>query len=94
MKIKHKKLAWAESAANVLSGLVLSVIVFQPIVFGIYDIQLPLNQNIQIAMWFTAISIVRGYVWRRWFHKKFYIERIDDEEIDIIADYISNNSVR
>lgn len=88
MERKHKRLAWAESAANVLTGLVSSVLVFQPVVFGIYDIQVPLHQNIQIALWFTAISIVRGYIWRRWFHKKFYVEKEDD--FNIVSNYIYN----
>ena len=69
---KHKKLAWLESIANVGSGLFLSILLIQPIVFGIYDIQLEINQNIGIAVIFTVISIIRGYIWRRYFHKKFY----------------------
>ena len=59
-----------ENILNVLSGLVLSIFVFQPIVFEIYDITLSSTQNIQIAVIFTLVSIARGYVWRRFFNKR------------------------
>ena len=67
----HKKLAWAESGANTISSVVLSVLVFQPIIFYFYDIDMPMSDNIGIALWFTLISLIRGYVWRRTFHKWF-----------------------
>ncbi len=72
IKKMSKRLAWAESIVNVGSGLLLSILLIQPIVFSWYDIQLQLNQNIGIAIIFTIVSVVRGYIWRRWFHKKFY----------------------
>jgi uncharacterized membrane protein len=67
-----KKIALIESIVNVTSGLLLSVFVVQPIVFNWFDISLPMHQNVYIAVIFTVVSIARGYVWRRWFHKKFY----------------------
>lgn len=67
-----RKLALAESVTNVLSGLFLSIFVVQPIVFSWFDIKLQMHQNVSIAIIFTIVSIARGYVWRRWFHKKFY----------------------
>ena len=67
-----KKLAWAESITNVGSGLVLSIVIVQPIVFAMFDIKTSTTENIWIAVIFTAVSIVRGYIWRRFFHKRFY----------------------
>lgn len=67
-----KKLAMVESIANVMSGLVLSVLVFQPIIFYVYDIELSVTENVVIAAYFTIISIFRGYIWRLYFHKWFY----------------------
>jgi hypothetical protein len=71
--MKHlKKLAMVESLANVGSGLLLSVFVFQPIIFYVYDISLSVTENIVIAAYFTIISIFRGFIWRLYFHKWFY----------------------
>ena len=67
-----KQLHWAESITNVMSGLLLSVLIVQPIVFNLYDIKLEPSQNIGIAVIFTMVSILRGYVWRHYFHKRFY----------------------
>ncbi len=71
-----RRLALAESVTNVMSGLFLSIFVFQPIVFSWFDIDLPMHQNVSLAVIFTIVSIARGYVWRRWFHKKFYEGKI------------------
>ena len=60
-----------ESLTNVGSGLLLSVYVVQPIVFRIYDINLKMSENVAIAVIFTLVSIIRGYIWRLYFHK-FY----------------------
>ena len=67
-----KQLHWAESISNVMSGLIISILIVQPIVFWIYDIKLVLSDNIGIAIIFTLVSILRGYVWRHYFHNKFY----------------------
>ncbi len=72
MSKRIKRLAWSEAIVNVLSGLILSVFIVQPVVFSLYDIRLPVQDNIGIAVIFTVVSILRGYIWRRWFHKRFY----------------------
>lgn len=59
-----------ENVLNVLSGLGLSIFVVQPIVFWYFDIHLETSENILIAVIFTVVSIIRGYVWRRYFNKK------------------------
>jgi len=69
---KLHKLAMYESLANVGSGLLLSIFIAQPIIFWLYDIEIGLFENIIIALYFTIISIFRGYIWRLYFHKWFY----------------------
>jgi len=67
-----KKLAIIESLTNVGSGLLLSVFIAQPIIFYFYNINLNTSDNVIIAVYFTLISILRGYIWRIYFHKWFY----------------------
>ena len=69
-----KRLAIIESLVNVGSGLLISVFVAQPIIFYIYDISLGISTNVVIATYFTLISILRGYVWRLFFHRWFYVK--------------------
>jgi len=49
----------------------------QLVVFPLVGIHVPLRTNIVIGLWFTGVSIVRGYVLRRWFNHRLhrYIER-------------------
>jgi len=42
----------------------------QLLVFPMFDIYIPLSDNLLIGLWFTVISILRGYVVRRWFNRK------------------------
>jgi hypothetical protein len=66
------RLAIFESLTNVCSGLLISIFIAQPIIFKIYDIHMAVTDNVVIAIYFTLISIFRGYIWRMIFHKKFY----------------------
>jgi hypothetical protein len=59
-----------ENNLNVLSGLLLSIFIVQPIVFDHYNIVVQTTENIQIGIIFTIVSIVRGYIWRRFFNKR------------------------
>lgn len=73
MKHKNIKLiAFVESITNVLTGLLLSIFIIQPIVFSSFGITLSNTENILIAIIFTIVSIIRGYIWRLFFHKHFY----------------------
>ena len=50
----------------------------QIVVFPLFDIHVGLSTNLGIGAWFTAISLVRSYVIRRWFNAmiKRNIERV------------------
>ena len=78
-KMKNlKRIAMAESFANVGSGLLLSIFVFQPIIFWYFNIDFGVVENALIALYFTIISVFRGYIWRIYFHKWFYHKYMED----------------
>jgi hypothetical protein len=59
-----------EAAMNIVIGFgvaLLSQIVVFPLV-GIHGV--PLSTNLEISAYFTAISLVRSYVIRRWFNER------------------------
>ena len=58
-----------ESLTNVAIGYVVALL-SQIIVFPMFNIYVPLSDNLLIGLWFTVISIFRSYVVRRYFNKK------------------------
>lgn len=56
-----------ESLANVAVGYVVALI-SQVLVFPLFGIHVPFSTNLAIGGWFTAISLVRSYILRRWFN--------------------------
>ena len=70
---QSKLISFIETLINVLLGLVLSIFIVQPIVFSYWDIHLNVGENTIIAIIFTTISVIRGYITRRifnWWHHK------------------------
>jgi hypothetical protein len=55
-----------ESVANVAIGYLVAL-ASQLLVFPIYGIHIPIQDNIAIGAWFTLISIARSYTLRRFF---------------------------
>lgn len=55
--------AWANTAVgyavNVLANLV---------IFPIFDYEITLGKSMLVGVWFTAVSIARSYILRRWFN--------------------------
>lgn len=49
---------------------VLTALVTQTLVFPLFGIYLTASSNILITLIFTAVSIVRSYIIRRWFNSK------------------------
>lgn len=45
-------------------------ILSQVLVFPLVGIHVPLSTNLEIGAWFTVISVLRGYVIRRWFNAR------------------------
>ena len=58
-----------EVVVNVLIGYAVAT-ASQIMIFPLFGIFLPLSDNLLIGTYFTAISIVRGYVVRRFFNRK------------------------
>lgn len=75
-----------EQSLNVLSGLVISIFIVQPIVWNYYGVTLSTSQNISVAVIFTVISIIRGYFWRRLYNKKL-IKKLLKENKDNVRSY-------
>ena len=59
-----------EQVLSTLSGIILSLIIIQPWLLPYFNIHTDMFENLQMAMFFTVISILRGYVWRRYFNNK------------------------
>ena len=57
-----------ESAVNILIGYLVAL-ASQLVVFPLFGINIPLTDNLLIGLWFTAVSIVRGYAVRRYFNR-------------------------
>lgn len=58
-----------ETILNTLIGFGVALL-SQIVVFPLFDIHVPLSTNLGIGAWFTAISVTRGYVIRRWFNAR------------------------
>jgi hypothetical protein len=73
--MQTKKQSFIESLTNTAIGFTISFIS----TFGIFPLvglHTSAQQNLLITVYFTLISILRGYVIRRWFNKKAKPERI------------------
>jgi hypothetical protein len=70
MHLQTKLESFIEQSFNVISGLVISIFIVQPLVFGMYGIKFSLYENLTIATIFTIVSIIRGYFWRRFYNRK------------------------
>lgn len=58
-----------ETCINTAIGFGVAL-VSQLVIFPLFDIHVPLSSNLGIGAWFTAISVARGYVIRRWFNAR------------------------
>ena len=67
--MKQSKLqSLVESVVTVGSGLIVAVII-QLLIFPLYNIEITLFENIQLAIIFTVSSIIRIYFIRRCFSR-------------------------
>lgn len=66
---QSKKQSLTETVISTFIGLAVSLIT-QIVVFPLYGMEVSFNQNIQITIIFTFVSIARGYFVRRYFNKK------------------------
>jgi hypothetical protein len=64
-----KKQSFTEAITNTFIGFIISLAATF-IVFPLFGIQTTVLDNIGITIFYTAISIIRSYVIRRWFNNK------------------------
>lgn len=72
--MQTKKWSLIEIISGLIFGLVISIFITQPIVFGWYDVDFGVGGNTMIAVIFTIISLFRSYFVRRffnWIHIKY-----------------------
>jgi hypothetical protein len=67
--MQSKKHSLFESFVNVLVGLGIAI-ASQRIIFPLLGHNVPVYQNLILAIYFTIISIIRSYALRRVFNKK------------------------
>lgn len=65
---QSKKLSLIESTVNTLVGMLFSFVV-SPLVYWLSDVEMSYYQMGLATVLFTIISIVRGYIVRRWFNR-------------------------
>lgn len=58
-----------ESLVNILIGY-LTALFSQLLIFPLFNINIPIEDNLLIGLYFTLISLIRSYVLRRYFNKK------------------------
>jgi hypothetical protein len=63
-----RAMSLVEAGTSVSAGFVLSL-VMQALLFPAVGLQASLAQNLKLAVGFTALSILRGYVVRRLFER-------------------------
>jgi len=61
-----KKHSLLESIINIIAGYFVAL-ASQIVIFPMFNIHIPLSDNILIGLWFTGISVVRSFSIRRIF---------------------------
>lgn len=60
-----------EAAVSTAVGFALSVLAGH-FLFPQYGVHITVSTNLSITAWFTLLSVVRGYVIRRWFNNRIH----------------------
>ena len=66
--MQSRGMSLIETLTNVTIGYVVAIL-SQLAVFPFFNIHIPLTDNLLIGLWFTIISIIRGYMVRRLFNR-------------------------
>ena len=67
--MQTKKQSAIESITNVLIGYIVAVI-SNAAILPLFGVNLAFSDSMLIAVWFTVISLIRGYAVRRYFNKR------------------------
>ena len=71
--MQSKRSSFVEALLNTAIGYVISLVV-QLVAYPAFGHSFTLSQNLGLGAVFAVVSIVRGYIVRRWFNK--YIHRL------------------
>jgi len=61
--------SFIESTTNIIIGYIVALI-SQIIIFPLFNINVPLSDNLLIGAYFTVISLARSYLLRRYYNRK------------------------
>lgn len=64
---QSRSMSLIESTINTLAGFIISFLAW-PVAALVTGIQYTPSQHVGVVLFFTAISVARGYVVRRWFN--------------------------
>jgi hypothetical protein len=67
--MQTKKSSATEVVTGTAAGLILAWVAGQYLIYPYYHVQVDALENLKLTAWFTVVSIIRGYVWRRWFNR-------------------------
>lgn len=67
-----KLVSMIEVGCNYLSGFILAFVVWQTLAYFL-GIPMPLSRNLFITTIFTVVSVIRSYVWRRFFNRGLHL---------------------
>lgn len=68
--MQSRAMSLIESLCNVGSGFCVSLLLWEYIVCPWLNVERSTGQGMQVTALFTAVSIVRGYLWRRIFTRR------------------------
>ncbi len=66
--MQTRLMSMVETITNVAIGLIVSFL-SQVAIFKYYDIHISLAQNLELTLYFTVVSILRGFFLRRLFNR-------------------------
>lgn len=62
-----------EAVINIGSGFFLSMLVWQLIANPVFGYEVTFTQNLGLTSIFTVVSLIRSYLWRRFFAKNLHV---------------------
>lgn len=71
--MQTKKQSFLESLTNTAVGFIISL-ASTFVIFPLVGYESTPFKNLVVTVFFTVISIIRGYVIRRWFNKKLFLD--------------------
>lgn len=81
---QSRLMSLVESLANVLVGYGVAVLT-QVVVFPLFDLHVPLADNLLIGIVFTCVSLIRSYALRR----SFEALRVRQQSQHVVADAVN-----